>query len=218
MPYHHGAVDPRFPRGRHRQHVQRLPSVGVTTQERRWILGGGLASGKSLVRAMLDEAGVATIDADAIGHEVLARGGRAHAEVASRWPGVVVDGEISRPALAAIVFEDPAELEMLESITHPYVLDAIETRVELVDPPIVVEMPLLSPALKRDWARLVVDSRDEVKLARAVRRGMTDADARARLKAQPTRAEWLAAADLVIPNHGSADELRGAVAAVIPHL
>jgi len=173
-----------------------------------------LASGKSLVREMLADAGIATIDADRIGHQMLAPGGPAFGEVASTWPGVVVDGEISRSALARIVFEDPAELERLESITHPHIFDTIRRRVEDLDPPVVVEVPVLAHGLTR-WSLMVVDSRPETRLARAVERGMSEQDAAARLAAQPSRAEWLADADLVIPNHRSLRELRDSVDAVV---
>jgi dephospho-CoA kinase len=40
---------------------------------------------------------------------------------------------------------------------------------------------------------------------------MSEDDARSRIAAQPGRAEWLAVADLVIPNHGSERELHEAV-------
>jgi len=177
-----------------------------------------LASGKSLVREMLADAGIATIDADRVGHEVLEPSGAAFDEVRSRWPQIVVDGEISRSALAGIVFDDPSELEELESITHPHIFDTIMGRVERLDTPVVVEMPVLTDRLRGEWGRLVVDSREEAKLARAIERGMSEADARSRLQAQPSRADWLASADLVIPNHRSLEELKRLVEDVLEHL
>lgn len=167
---------------------------------------------------MFADAGIATIDADRVGHEVLAPGGAAFGEVADTWPDVVIDGEVSRPALAGIVFSDPEELRTLESITHPHIFDTIRTRVEKLGVPVVVEMPLLDPGFGERWGRIVVDSREAARLARAVERGMREEDAMARLTAQPSRAQWLAAADLVIPNHRSKRELREAVETLLPHL
>jgi dephospho-CoA kinase len=167
---------------------------------------------------MLAEKGIATVDADEVGHDVLGRDGPAFDEVASRWPEVVVEGVIDRSALAAIVFGERDELEALESITHPHIFDTIRARVERLQPPVVVEIPLLREGLGGEWHRLVVDSRDDVKLARAVERGLGESDARARLNAQPSRSAWLAAADLVIPNHGSVDELRIVVDSAAGHL
>ncbi|HKU12281.1 MAG TPA: dephospho-CoA kinase, partial [Sinomonas sp.] len=59
---------------------------------------------------------------------------------------------------------------------------------------------------------VVVDAPDEVRIRRlAERNGMTPEDAAARMAAQATREERLAAADHVIENSGSLDELRAAV-------
>jgi dephospho-CoA kinase len=168
-----------------------------------------------MVRRLLGDAGVETVDADSVGHAVLEPGGPAFAAVSARWPTVVVDGAIDRQRLATIVFEDAAELAELESITHPHIFDLIRTRVEGIDGLVAVEVPVLSDALGPGWRRMVVDSRDEIRLRRAIGRGMTEADARARMAAQPARERWLAAADLVIPNHGSEVELEEAVARLV---
>jgi dephospho-CoA kinase len=173
----------------------------------RWILSGGLASGKSKVRELLDGAGVLTIDADRVGHRVLESDGPAFADVASRWPEVVRNGEIDRSALADVVFNDPAELAALEAITHPHIFDMISAQVEEVDGPVVVETPILGHSLGTEWRRLVVDCRDDVRLKRAIDRGMRLDDARARMSRQPSREKWLSVADLVLPNHGSVDAL-----------
>jgi dephospho-CoA kinase len=182
------------------------------------VLGGGLASGKSVVRRLLSEAGVSTIDADSIGHFVLDAEGPAFDQVATRWPHVVREGEIHRPSLAAIVFNDPTELTSLEAITHPHIFDTIRAMVEEIDGPVVVEVPLLSHGLGDDWCRIVVDASDEARLERAVERGMSREDATARMAAQPSRGEWLASADLVIPNNGTVEELESTVGALVPAL
>jgi dephospho-CoA kinase len=117
-----------------------------------------------------------------------------------------------------VVFNDPSQLRELETITHPHIFARINDRVEDLLGPVVVEIPVLGHGLGDDWKRIVVDSRDEVRLERAVERGMDRADAIARMASQPSRAEWLAMADLVIPNNGSLEELRAAVEDVIPHL
>lgn len=178
---------------------------------RRWVLSGGLASGKSKVRKILEAEGVLTIDADSVGHAVLQPAGPAYTQVAERWPDVVREGEIHRPSLASMVFNDPDELAALEGITHPYIFDTINARVEGVESVVVVEIPLLSHGLGDGWSRIVVDCRDDTRLDRAVARGMNEDDARSRMTAQPRREEWLAVADLVIPNHGEEQELHEAV-------
>jgi dephospho-CoA kinase len=179
----------------------------VSSQQRRWVLSGGLASGKTHVRRVLGDHGIYTIDADAIGHEVLSSDGPAFAQVARRWPQVMESGEVNRGALAAIVFADPGELAALEAITHPHIFGKVGAQVEEVDEPVVVEVPVLGHSLGAEWRRIVVDCRDEVRLERAIGRGMSEEDAAARVAAQPSRSEWLAAADAVIPNHGDFEEL-----------
>lgn len=159
-----------------------------------------------------------TIDADAIGHAVLESDGPAFAAVAARWPSTVVDGKIDRGALSAIVFADGDQLTALESLTHPHIFGRIRARVEEVSDVIVVEIPLLDKAPDGAWQRLVVDCDDDVRLARLLDRGMTEAEARSRMEMQPSRAQWLAMADMVVPNHGSLDNLRDTVTKLIPHL
>ncbi|HEU4894390.1 MAG TPA: dephospho-CoA kinase [Acidimicrobiia bacterium] len=188
------------------------------TQHRRWVLGGGLASGKSKVRELLTDAGVATIDADAVGHEVLANEESVFEAVAGRWPSVIFDKGIDRRRLATIVFNDPGELEALESITHPHIFDRIRERVEQIEATVVVEVPVINHGLGEGWQRVVVDCRDEVRLERAIARGLTEADSKARMSRQPTRPEWLAVADLVVPNHGSVGDLAREVAPLVSHL
>jgi len=164
-----------------------------------------------MVRQLLEAAGISTIDGDSVGHAVLGSDGPAYTDVAKRWPHVVQEGEIHRPSLASIVFNDPDELAALEGITHPHIFDIIATRVEEIDSTVVVEIPHLSHGLGDEWRRIVVDCRDETRLRRAIDRGMSQEDAKARMAAQPARQEWLAMADLVVPNHGSIDELEQTV-------
>jgi dephospho-CoA kinase len=171
-----------------------------------------------MVRRLLSEAGVATIDADAIGHSVLEPDGAAHREVAERWPQVVVDDVIDRKSLAEIVFADPAQPAELETMTHPHIFDTIRGRVEESEGDVVVEIPLTRHGLGETWHRIIVDSKDDVRLARAIGRGMDEEDARRRMAAQPSRAQWLALADLVIPNHGDLTDLESAVGAAVPAL
>ena len=182
----------------------------MTEGKSRWVLSGGLASGKSKVREFLEGEGFLTIDADSIGHAVLRPEGPAFTQVADRWPDAVREGEIHRPSLASIVFNDRDELAALEAITHPHIFDTINAQVEGVESTVVVEVPVLSHGLGDDWRRIVVDCRDDIRLLRAIDRGMSEDDARSRIAAQPGRAEWLALADLVIPNHRSEQELNEA--------
>jgi dephospho-CoA kinase len=188
----------------------------VITEKRRWVLSGGIGSGKSEVGRMLAATGVRVIDADRVGHRVLEPAGRAFAGVVARWPDVLRNGVIDRKKLAAIVFSDPEQLRELESLTHPAIFGSIRSDLEGFQGIAVVEAPILSDAL--GWPRIVIDAPDEMRLARVVARGMDPDDARRRLTAQPSRGEWLAAGDLVIPNTGALEELARAVDLILPDL
>lgn len=190
----------------------------VTDRQRRWLLCGGIGSGKTIVRELLAKEGMNTLDADSIGHEVLEPGGAAFGEVAARWPSAVIDGRIDRSVLAGIVFTDSEELARLEAVTHPHIFGIINDRVERFEGPVIVEMPVLGQGLGDGWRRLVVDGSDQVRARRAVDRGMAPQDVARRMAAQPTRQQWLAVADMVIPNEGDLEDLKETVDRVIPHL
>jgi dephospho-CoA kinase len=186
----------------------------MSSSDGRWLLTGGIGSGKSAVRELLEEGGIHTVDADAVGHAVLI--GEAFASVAERWPHVVLEGQIDREALARVVFADPDELGALEAITHPMIFGRIAAELEGFSDTAVVEMPVLGDSL--GWSRIVVDADDETRLRRALQRGLDEADVRLRMASQPGRAEWLAAADVVVPNHGDLDELRATAGRLAAYL
>jgi dephospho-CoA kinase len=187
----------------------------MTNEDRRWWLTGGIGSGKSVVRRLLADAGLRTLDADAVGHDVLET--EARAAVGEKWPDVVVaDGSIDRRALGRVVFDEPDQLAELEAITHPYIFERIAGELEGFDGVAVVEIPVMGS--EKDWPTIVVDSRDEMRVERIIERGLTRDEAIQRLTSQPTRGEWLARADLVIPNHGSLDQLEETVSMVMPIL
>ena len=174
----------------------------MTDRVHRWVLSGGIGSGKTVVRRLLEDSGFFGIDADTVGHEVLEPDRPAFDAVARHWPEVVEDGVIDRATLGRIVFADPDQLRTLEAITHPHIFGTILSCLKDWDGPVVVEVPLIEHGLGPGWGRLVVDAADEVRLARLMDRGMSREDAVSRMKVQPGRNSWLAVADAVIPNHG----------------
>lgn len=183
--------------------------------EPRWIVSGGIGSGKSAVRRVLDELGFFTVDADSVGHEVLAEGGPAFREVSRRWPDALTGEQIDRAELARVVFANPKELEALEQITHPHIFGMIERRIQGIPDPVAVEVPLLEHPLGETWRRLIVDCDDRVRIDRLLAKGWTEEDAHARMEVQPSRAEWLSVADMVVPNHGTLGEMRSAVLSLV---
>ncbi len=170
----------------------------------RFVLTGGIGSGKSYVAARLESRGWAVIDADRIGHEVIQPGGAAFEAVAGRWPDVVVDGAIDRRALGRIVFASEGDLAELESYTHPAIRATIAERIVSAGARVVLEIPLLNEWLPT-WPRVVVEAPLDVRVARLEQRGMSGEEIADRLAAQPDEHEWHAAADFLIDNGGEAD-------------
>ena len=178
-------------------------------------LTGGIGSGKSTVSRLLSERGAVVVDADAAARKVVEPGGPAYQAVVDRFgPGILTpDGSIDRPALAAIVFSDPAARADLEAITHPAVGVLINEQLAAeagTDHVVVLDVPLLVESGRTGTAGvIVVDCPSETAIRRLVeQREMDEADARRRVAAQVSREERLAHADLVIDNSGSLDALR----------
>ncbi|MDQ0796960.1 dephospho-CoA kinase [Streptomyces sp. B1I3] len=177
-------------------------------------LTGGIGAGKSEVSRLLASYGAVLIDADRIAREVVEPGTPGLASVVETFgPGVLTpDGTLDRPALGAIVFADPGRLAALNAIVHPLVGARSAERERAAGPDAVVvhDVPLLTEnglAPLYDLV-VVVDAAPGTQLDRLVRlRGMTDADARARMAAQATREERLAVADLVVDNDGPLEDL-----------
>ncbi|MGX2997851.1 dephospho-CoA kinase [Streptomyces sp. JNUCC 64] len=170
-------------------------------------LTGGIGAGKSEVSRLLVEHGAVLIDADRIAREVVEPGTPGLAAVVEAFgPGVLAsDGSLDRPALGAIVFADPERLAVLNGIVHPLVRArsaelkdrAPRDAVVVQDVPLLVENGLSG---LYDLV-IVVDVDPGTQRDRLVRlRGMTEDDARARMAAQATREQRLAAADIVIDN------------------
>lgn len=167
----------------------------------RILILGGIGSGKSTASAWFAEQGAVVISSDDIARRILEPGADATRRVLDLWPGVGDDGVVDRARLGRIVFADPAELAALEAIVHPATRRALLAAVDRhSDRPVVVEMPILRDWLD-DWVSVVVDAPDEIRLRRVLERGgMTRDDVRHVMARQPTRAEWLAAADFVLDN------------------
>jgi dephospho-CoA kinase len=176
-------------------------------------LTGGIGSGKSTVSAMLAARGAVVIDADRIAREVVEPGTPGLAAVAEAFgPGVLTaDGSLDRPALAAIVFADPAAREKLDGIVHPLVRSrAAELAAAAPEGTVVVhDVPLLVETGQTGSYDLVlvVQADPDTRIDRLVRRGMTEEDARARIAAQATDEQRRAVADVVLENDGTPEDL-----------
>jgi dephospho-CoA kinase len=187
-------------------------------------LTGGLASGKSTVAGWLRDAGVQVVDADRLVAE-LYRPGAAGTEAARRLFGdgvLTAEGGVDHAALAARVFSDPAARRALEQAIHPLVRRRFEEIAATpaappTPPPIVLEATLLVEAGYGPGFDLIVtlEGDPEVRLRRAVARGLDAAAARARLAAQGDGARRRQGAHRVLDNDGTVADLRRQVDALI---
>ncbi|MFZ4152608.1 dephospho-CoA kinase [Streptomyces pseudogriseolus] len=177
-------------------------------------LTGGIGAGKSEVSRLLVECGAVLIDADRIAREVVEPGTPGLAAVVQAFGQEILaeDGSLDRPRLGALVFGDPEKLATLNSIVHPLV-GARSRELEEAAPEdavVVHDIPLLTENGLAPFydVVIVVDASTETQLDRLMRlRGMTEADAHARMAAQATRAQRRAIADIVIDNDVPLDAL-----------
>lgn len=179
-------------------------------------LTGGIASGKSTIAARLVECGAVLVDADAIVRDVQAPGTPVLAKIVEGFGERMLraDGSLDRAALGAIVFSDAERRTQLNRIVHPAVreestrrfAEALRNNPQAV---VVYDVPLLAEARAADpWDLVVVaHAPAEVRAERLVaHRGLSEADARARIAAQVSDADRLRLADVVIDTSGTLAE------------
>lgn len=181
-------------------------------------LTGGIGSGKSTVSSRLADRGAVVVDADRTYAALTAPGAPLLAALADRFGDHIVtaEGELDRPVLADIVFDDPQALADLNALTHPAIGTDILRQLDEVredDSVVVLDLPLLVEGGRYPMAGIiVVDCPPEVALERLVRdRGMRPDDARRRMAAQAGREQRLAGADFVVDNSGDLDHLEAEI-------
>lgn len=179
-------------------------------------LTGNIGCGKSTVLKLLAARGAQVIDADQVTRQVMAVGQPAYQRIVEVFGDEILQqpgGPIDRPKLGRIVFGDPERLRLLEQIVHPATREAIMAwlrerdaaaapgrAVAVVDAIRLIEAGY--PAFCDEVWVVICDEREQ--LRRLVQeRGMTEADARARMAAQSPQAAKAAVADVVIDNSGA---------------
>ena len=193
--------------------VVRVPFVGLT---------GGLGAGKSTALGALAELGAATLSTDAVVHELLS-GDELRGEIVSRLGDEVAapDGGLDRGAIAARVFDSPADREWLEGLLWPRVGQRVvefRTEVEAQYPPppaAVVEVPLLFEAEMQEAFdhTVAVVAAEESRAERAGGRGHEAVEGRA--GRQLSQAEKSQRADFTVRNDGTVDELKAEFAKLL---
>ena len=190
-------------------------------------LTGGIATGKSYVRARLTSHGIPTLDADALARDAVAPGSSGLDAVIARFGRDLrqADGSLDRRRLATLVFADPQARADLEAIVHPRVrettsawLDRLADGGESLG---IVDIPLLyETGRERDFDRVIVTSCPRSQqLARIVERdGLAPAEAEARIDAQLPTDEKVRRADFVIDTGGTFGDTNRQVDRVVERL
>jgi dephospho-CoA kinase len=179
-------------------------------------LTGGLASGKSFIGEALAGYGCLLIQADEIGHAVMAPGGEAFQPVVQEFGREILssDGSIDRRALAARAFADPARLACLNALVHPAVIRLENESIAAFgaahpDGIAVVEAAILieTGSYSRFDKLILVVCTTEQQVERALRReGASESDIRARIGRQMPLARKRKFADFVIDTSGEKED------------
>lgn len=177
----------------------------------KYVIGitGNIATGKSVVRKMLEHLGAYGIDADALAHRAMAKGAPGYPLIVKTFGQWILDHDeqIDRKKLAKVAFSDPNALEKLESIIHPLVAHAVDVLIRRANQPIIVieAIKLLESDLAAGCDTVwVVDAPAELQIARLMhKRKLSEGAARQRIAAQSPQALKLRAAKVVIRNNGS---------------
>ena len=179
-------------------------------------LTGQTGAGKSTVSTAFAENGFAVINADAIARLVMDKGTKCLAEVQDVFGNSVIreDGALNRKALAAIVFSDKKRLEMLNSITYPYITREILRQIRNLssngDKLILLDAPTLLESRADDFCDLVISvvSDAEIRERRIIERdNLTSAEAQRRMSSQLDEEFFKKHSDFIINNNQSLERV-----------
>ncbi|MEW9797233.1 dephospho-CoA kinase [Alteromonas sp. CYL-A6] len=183
-------------------------------------LTGGIGSGKTAVSDAFAAHGITIVDADVIARDVVMPGTPGLAQITGHFgKGILLnDGSLDRHALRERVFHHPEEKAWLNGLLHPLIRESMTEAVsKATSPYCILSVPLLvENGLTTMVSRvLVVDCPESLQLARAMRRdGSSEATIRNIMASQASRDQRLAAADDVVDNSGTLDELTAQVTAL----
>ena len=181
-------------------------------------LTGGIATGKSTVSAILENAGAVIIDADRIARQVVKKNLPAYRQIVDSFGESVLlpDGEIDRTALGHVIFNDPRKKQLLNTIVHPQVRKETKRqlrRIEKNDPNalVILDIPLLyETGMHRNLSEvIVVYAPEHAQVKRLMQRDqISEEDALARIRSQMPIEQKKSRATLVIDNSGTVKNTR----------
>ncbi len=180
-------------------------------------LTGQTGAGKSTVSKILEQKGIAVIDCDKVARNVTEKGSPVLSELSIAFGEdiILADGSLSRRELAIRAFETPQKTELLNSITHPAILDAIKKEIAVYgDKTIVLDAPTLIESGAHalcDKIVAVVASANVRKERILSRDSISDYEAEKRMSAQKDDDFYAQYADAMIYNNGGITELEESI-------
>lgn len=190
-------------------------------------LTGNYGMGKSTVLRMFRDLGAVTLDADRIVDTLLKDAAVLRKVRETFGTGVFSkDGDLDRPALAAVIFGDREKRDSLEGILHPLVFEKIESFLESMGEEgsaeriVLVEIPLLFEKgyTRRFYRKITVYADEDTTFRRLEEKGIGRDSAVTRLNAQMPIGEKMRMADFAIDNSGAPEETRKQVVEIYDRL
>lgn len=181
-------------------------------------LTGGIATGKSTVSAIFQDAGAVIIDADRIARKVVQKNLPAYRQIVAKFGENILlpDGEINRTALGNLIFNNPRKKQLLNTIVHPHVRTETNRQLKHIEKNnpnalVILDIPLLLEAgMRKDLAAfIVVYAPEHIQIKRLMERDhISREDALARIRSQMPIEEKKSLATMVIDNSGTLEHTR----------
>ena len=183
------------------------------TKMKKIALSGVMGAGKSSVITILKEAGIPVFDCDAINAQLLCPGERGHMALKRRYGTrfIAANGEIDRQKLSEYMFGEQAGKQEVEALLHPLIKQRLRQQMEACGSTLAVaEVQLLfecgwQDAFDETW---VVAADEDILIARLKGRGVSEQEARRRLRAQMSQQEKIALCDVVLYNNADRESLK----------
>ena len=181
-------------------------------------LTGQTGAGKSTVSKIFASNGFAVIDADQVARKIVEKGTKCLDEIADFFGSQVIneDGTLNRKALAGIVFSDKSKLEMLNTISYPYITGEIlrQIRVHSMkgEKLILLDAPTLFESRADDFCEIIISvlADADIREKRIISRdGLTADQARKRMNSQLNEEFFISHSDYIIHNNGDLDTVNG---------